>query len=397
MFTSQRKSLFLIFLIFIAACIETDIYLPAFPDMMEFFQTSEDAIHSLLTWNFFGICVSGPIYGPLSDSFGRKKPLILALGLFFIGSVMTLYAENFGPMLWGRFLQGLGSGGCFTLGTAIIFDVFHDKKAVQAINELNAIVPFIMAAAPVAGGYLNHHYGFRSNFLVITLFVLVSFLISSLFFEETLSIDKRKPFCFKSILRDFKRAFSCLAFWQMIFIVGLLFATYMTFVSMTAVLFVINMGISKTLLPVFQAAILGSWLMASLITNRYLDQWGPVYIKRAGIVLICLGGLSLVVASYLSPTNPYALTGAMMVYAVGVNWAQGIYFPEGMELLPDIKGITSSLLTSVRLLITAVVVGVTASFYDGTIYPVTAAMFVTLMSVMVCVYFYERKALNRPI
>src|SRR5260221_11231309 len=103
----ELKYLFLIFVVFIAACIETDIYLPAFPDMMNYFSVSEEAIQSLLTWNFVGICVSGPLYGPISDAFGRKKPLIVALGLFLAGSLITLFAHTFDHMLWGRLLQGL--------------------------------------------------------------------------------------------------------------------------------------------------------------------------------------------------------------------------------------------------------------------------------------------------
>ena len=59
---TEKKYFFLVVLIFIAACIETDIYLPAFPDMMEYFKTSEEVIQSLLTWNFLGICLSGPFF-----------------------------------------------------------------------------------------------------------------------------------------------------------------------------------------------------------------------------------------------------------------------------------------------------------------------------------------------
>src|SRR5579872_6483105 len=103
---SSAKYLFLIIVIFIAACIETDIYLPAFPDMMRFFQASEEQIQSLLTWNFIGICLSGPFYGPFSDSYGRKKPLLLALGLFLAGSLLTIFGQTFDQMLMGRLLQG---------------------------------------------------------------------------------------------------------------------------------------------------------------------------------------------------------------------------------------------------------------------------------------------------
>ncbi len=178
----HSKYLLLIIIIFVAACIETDIYLPAFPDMMTWFGVTEGQIQSLLTWNFIGICIAGPFYGPISDSIGRKRPLLIALTLFFIGSIITIFAGNINQMLIGRVFQGIGSGGCFTLGTAILFDAFQKEKAIKALNQLNLIIPVIMALAPLLGGYLNLTFGFRSNFLCIALFVLISLILSICFF-----------------------------------------------------------------------------------------------------------------------------------------------------------------------------------------------------------------------
>jgi DHA1 family bicyclomycin/chloramphenicol resistance-like MFS transporter len=206
--------------------------------MMAWFSASESEIQGLLTWNFVGICISGPLYGPLSDAFGRKKPLMTALGIFLFGSIITIFAQNLDQMLWGRILQGLGSGGCFTLGTAIIFDSFKKERAIAALNDLNTIIPLIMAAAPMIGGYLNLTFGFRSNFLAIGLFVLLSFIVCLLFFKETLPSPNRIPFSMKSILKDFKRAFTSLPFWQLTACgPSLVFAGYIAFLSGTSVLF----------------------------------------------------------------------------------------------------------------------------------------------------------------
>ena len=193
MFNKEWKYLFLIIVIFITACIETDIYLPAFTEYDDFFSISEEKIQALLTWNFIGICLAGPLYGPLSDAFGRKKPLIAALALFLVGSLITIWAQSFNLMLWGRILQGLGSGGCFTLGTAIIFDAFNKEKAIQALTRINTIIPFIMAGAPMLGGYLNYAYGFRSNFIAIAVCVLVSFGICLFFFDGKRCLKKKGP------------------------------------------------------------------------------------------------------------------------------------------------------------------------------------------------------------
>lgn len=388
---TELKFLFLIIAIFIAACIETDIYLPAFPDMMAFFAVSEEAIQSLLTWNFIGICLSGPFYGPLSDAIGRKKPLMAALGLFLVGSLITLFAHNYTLMLVGRLLQGLGSGGCFTLGTAIVFDAFKADRAIKANNQINSIIPFIMAAAPMLGGYLNNTFGFRSNFLAITFFVLISFLICVFFFQETLAKEKRAPLQVKKVAKDFKEALTSIPFWQLTLVVSLLFAGYLAFLSTTAVLFVVEFGVSKKVFPFYQAAILGAWLVANFTCTRAINKWGNYRVKMIGTALILSGGLGLIFAAWLAPRDPNLQTGFMLLYAFGANWTMGLYFPEGMEIHPDIKGVTASLLTSIRLLIAALIVGLAGKLYNGTIYPIVAVLVGTIAATLPMIILYEKR------
>jgi DHA1 family bicyclomycin/chloramphenicol resistance-like MFS transporter len=387
----EFKYLLLIIIIFIAACIETDIYLPAFPDMMVWFSASEGAIQSLLTWNFVGICVSGPLYGPLSDSFGRKKPLMAALGLFLAGSVVTLFAQTLDQMLIGRILQGLGSGGCFTLGTAIIFDAFQKERAIVALNRLNTIIPLIMAAAPMLGGYLNQAYGFRSNFLAIAFFVFVSFAACLFSFDETLPQDQRTPLQRKKVLSDFKQVFCCLPFWQLTIATSILFAGYIAFLSGTSVLFVVEFGMSKAIFPFVQGAILAGWVLGSLLLSRAIAKWGIPKIKKVGAVFCIFGAVWLSLATLLDPRGAYLLTAGMVFYAFGANWVVGLYFPESMELLPNIKGVTASLLTSVRLALAAMVVALTSTLYNATIYPLTAVVLGTVIVILPTIILYEKR------
>lgn len=392
MITQARKYLFLVFIILIAACIETDIYLPAFPDMMVFFAVSEETIQSILTWNFIGICLSGPFYGPLSDIVGRKKPLMIALGLFLLGSIITLFSTNFTPMLIGRFLQGVGSGGCFTLGTAIMFDALNEKEAISAINSLNSTIPLVMAAAPMLGAFLNHAYGFFSNFLVIALFVLVSFLICLAWLDETLPIEKRVPFERKKLQGDFSDALTCVPFWQLTLVVSLLFAGYLVFLSGTSILFVLELGVSKTLFPLYQTAILGAWVVASFTANRAMNTWGIPRVKKIGMFLMGVCGVWLCASMLLMPTNPLLLTISMLFYAFGANWTQGLYFAEVMTILPHIKGIAASLLTSTRLLLTAAIVGLVSMFYNATIYPIALVVVAIVGIVLPTISAYEKKS-----
>ncbi len=299
----KNKYLFLIIMVFIVACLETDIYLPAFPDMMRYFNTSEAVIQGLLSWNFIGICLSGPFYGPLSDSFGRKKILISAMGLFSLGSIGTVFAEHIEWMLVWRTIQGLGCGGCFTIGTAIIYDKFHHEDATKAINDLNCVIPVIMAMAPLIGGYLNIHYGFRSNFSVIAIFSLLTLLICTLKLEETLAPEKRAPFNIKTILSDFGKAMVCFKFWAPTIIVSCIFAGYLCYISYTSLLFVNNLGVSRVLYPVYQASVLISFVCASLTANKIINRKGVEQLKRYGLIFLSLGGVIFMLSAGFIPNT----------------------------------------------------------------------------------------------
>ena len=386
---SNLKYLLLIISIFISAVIETDIYLPAFTDMMLFFKQSEENIQRILTWNFIGLCVAGPIYGPLSDSYGRRKPLLFALILFFLGSLITLFVDSYELLLLGRVLQGLGSGGCFTIGTAIIFDVFKEKQAIEALNKINIIVPFIMASAPLLGGYLNQRYGFRSNFYAIALCIFTCLSCCFLFLKETLKVGLRPQFNPRIICYNFLRVFKNLEFIQLTLVISLVFAGFITFISSIAVLYVIELGVDKSRFPCYQFALLIAYLIASLTCTRIMTKFGIAFVKKLGMLSVIMASTMLIIVSLFFSKDPVLLTLTMIPYSFGYIWLQTPYVTEVMELIPDIKGIAASILTSLRLLITAGVVASTARCYNGTIMPITISISIVSFVVFFISYGYE--------
>ena len=166
----------------------------------------------------------------------------------------------------------------------------------------------------------------------------------------------------------------------------------MVFLSVTSVLFVMELGVSKAAFPFFQCSILGAWLIASLTCNSAIKKWGLLKTKLAGVAFVGIGGIGFVVAAFIDTQNPYLLTAQMLVFTAGVNWIIGLYFPEGMEVLPEIKGITASLLTSARLFLAAVIVGGTSYFYDKTVLPLVIAIGGITVLVLATLFFYEKKA-----
>ena len=185
-----------------------------------------------------------------------KKSSAFCFRSFYGWECVYTFADSFSWVLLGRVLQGLGSGGCFTLGTAIIFDVFRQEKALHAVNLTGTIIPLVMAGAPMLGGYLNESYGFRSNFLIIAIFALLSLVTIVFFFQESLPEEKRSKFQWSTIAHEFKTVLSNKSFWQLSLAISLMFSAYFIFVTNSALIYRNEFLVSKEDLPKYQAALL---------------------------------------------------------------------------------------------------------------------------------------------
>ncbi len=125
------KSKFWIFtIILLIGCLSqmgSDIYSPSVPAIAQALHTHLGLVQWTMAIYMLGVALSLLFYGPLSDSIGRKKPLIIGLSLVLLGNVICLLSRNINTLLIGRFVQGCGAGACAGLWRAIFRDVFKDS------------------------------------------------------------------------------------------------------------------------------------------------------------------------------------------------------------------------------------------------------------------------------
>ena len=390
MVLKDYKYILIILLVFAGATAETDIFLPALSDIMAYFGVGEAKVQELLTWNFIGMCISGPIYGPVSDAYGRRKPMFVGLTLFLIGSLITVFANEFNYMLLGRFIQGLGCGGCFAMGTAILFDAFKGRRAVQALVRINGAIPVMISTAPLFGAYLNLHYGFRSNFLAIAVMTLVGYIVTILLLEETLPVEERKALSWDELVTGYTRALKSKPFVLVTAMISVLFAFYMAYLSISCIFFVKQFGMNKADLPYFQGAVLFAWLAASGLAGIAVNLYGERKVKLVGIGSLAMGALGFAGVMLFAPEDPYAITAAMICYGFGFNWVQTLYFSESLDEVRDINGVTASLRTSCRLLFGSTAITTSGWLYDGTIYPIATMLIGAVIVSILMLLAYER-------
>ncbi|TKF08224.1 multidrug effflux MFS transporter [Enterovibrio norvegicus] len=363
---SERTIRFLILMIFLAAAMETDIYLPAFPDMMAAFNTNETMIQRVLSFNFLGICVASLIYGPLSDAIGRRHVLNLGYALFILGSIGCVFSNNIDILIFWRFVQGFGSAACMIIGAAMVFDLYKAEKAAEIVSDLNSLVVSIIAFAPMLGGWINYQFGYTYNFVFIAALTIATGLICFLKLPESLPIEKRKPLSVKGIGRDYVTVLKNGEFWANTLITTMIFSGYMIFISNMPLIFVNHLGVDSAVFPFYQVSLLVAFVIASVNNGRMIKGFGVNGLRRYGFLTIVLMTFAMFVIPTHWQQNPLLITALMVIYSLGAGVCIGIFFARSMEAVPEQTGVSASLVTAIRLALVAVLIDISGAMFDGT-------------------------------
>ena len=121
----------------------TDMYLPSLPSMGEYFSTSSSMVQLGLTTSMIGLAVGQIFFGPLSDRYGRRIPLQVAMWLFIVSTIFCLFAQNIQQFVAFRLIQGIAGAGGIVIARSIATDKFSGKdlaKMLAIIGAINGIV-----------------------------------------------------------------------------------------------------------------------------------------------------------------------------------------------------------------------------------------------------------------
>ncbi|MET0981582.1 MAG: MFS transporter, partial [Telluria sp.] len=150
-----------------AGALAIDTYLPSMPAIGREFGVGPVAVQQTLSVFLFTFAFMMLFYGTLSDSFGRRRVILVSLVLYTIGSIGAVFAPSFGALLACRALQGLSAGAGSVVGQAIVQDRFKGAEAQKMMSNMMMVFGLAPAIAPIIGGWLHVHFGWRSTFLFL--------------------------------------------------------------------------------------------------------------------------------------------------------------------------------------------------------------------------------------
>jgi len=374
-------------LAFVTFCVETDIYAPSFPDMMSHFATNESTIQYILTANFIGLFLSTLVFGPLSDSYGRKPALSAGLVLFALSSVFCMWVGAIEQLIIWRFFQGIGAGAITGVGTAMVLDTFPKDTSARLIAVLNSIVTGMMASAPLIGSWVNILWGWRMNFAIIAVLALLSLFVTVGLVKETLPAQKRTPLSVRGILLEYWAMLSNPTFMRNTLMWSLMFSLLMVFVANLSLVYIEYWKVPEALFGLYQTAIMATFFVASLITAQMIAYCGMEKTKHWGNAFFAIGVVGVAVLAITERVLPIPLTISMCFCSAGVALSCTIYYVDGLKDFPNAAGTLGALSQAVRLFISAAMVAIASALFTGSMQPVG---YMTAVVALLLIVFYPR-------
>ena len=167
-----------------------DLYLPSLPQLASFFETNASMTQLTLTTAMIGLALGQLLLGPLSDKFGRKKPLIISLVIYIISTVLIVFSPNIETMIVLRVIQGLSSAGSVVISRAVATDLYRGREMTRffgLLMTINGLAPII---SPILGSLLLEYISWKGVFVFLAL-IGVIVLIFSFRLKESLSVENR--------------------------------------------------------------------------------------------------------------------------------------------------------------------------------------------------------------
>lgn len=295
----------------------TDLYLPAFPELMEYFGTTTSLIQLSLTFGVIGLAAGQLVIGPLSDKYGRRRPLILSLTVFVVSTLICLLCRDVITFICFRLLQGIAAAGGVVISRSIAVDLYEGKEFTRFFAMLSVVQGLAPIVAPIAGGLLLGITDWRGIFAVLLL-IGVAILAAAFRFRESLPEERRQT---RSVLATFanfrsvlgNKHFVCYMLIQS-FAMGVLFA----YISSSPFIFQTEYGLT----PVMYSVCFAFNGLAIMTGNLIVPRFGSEE-RALGIGACCLLIASLVLA--------VCLMGGWSVVAIEIGFLV-LLFCVGMVL-----------------------------------------------------------------
>lgn len=346
-----------------------DTYLPALPLLRADMGATDSQVQLTITGLLLGLGFGQLIVGPLSDAFGRRRPLLIGLGAHGAASLLCAVAPSIGLLAVTRTLQGFAGAAVAVVSMAVVRDLFAGIRAAQLLSRLILVLGVAPILAPSLGSALLNVTSWRGIFVALALAAAGLWVLAWRALPETLPPPRRQPASARGSLRAYGRLFTDPMFVVMVAVAGLMFATLFAYVAGAPFLLQSRYGLSPQAFGlVFSANAIGLIVMTQ-VNPVLVGRFGPVRVISVAVLVAVTGAVALLITAL---TDFGGLLGFMVPLFFVVSSA-GLSFPNAPAIAlsrhGEVAGTAAAVLGAMQFMIGGSVAPLVGAVDDGTATP----------------------------
>jgi len=317
-------------------------YLPSFPDIEAEFGISRAILTQSLAVYLLAFGISTLVWGPVADRFGRRLVILSSMAVYTIASIGCALAESADTLLLLRVVQGLTASGGVVAARAMIRDANSAEDARRAMSQVVLYFALAPAIAPLLGGWLHDHFGWRSVFWFLSGFGAVlgvmGFVVS-----ETLGRKHRRSIHPAAVIRTYMDSLLHKSFPALIFSWALAFAGLFLYIAgaPTIIYDFLHLG-TKDFAWLFLPIVIGT-MLGGAISSRLAHRWPAQKTISVGMGSMMLAAVINIVVASFNSANIIGIITPLLLYVTGFAFMIPAMTILALDCMPTHRGTAASM------------------------------------------------------
>ncbi|UBV45374.1 multidrug effflux MFS transporter (plasmid) [Deinococcus taeanensis] len=360
-----------------------DLYLPGLPTIARDLSVSSGAAQATLAVFLIGVALGQITYGPLTDKYGRKPPLLAGLTIFVLGGVLCALAPSITVLIAGRFLQALGASASAVITAAVVRDLWSGKALADRLSILMLIMGVAPILAPSLGGLILTHVGWHGLFWLLALFGVLM-LVTVTMLPETSSAQERADTRLRDAATNYLALLRNTPFMLYVLAGACMAGVLFAYLTGSSFMYIGTLGVSPGLFAVLFGVNAAGLILASQVNRALLRRFELYAVVRAAVLAAVVMAALLLAVVTSGQISVWTLTPVLFLLLASI----GFIFPNLAALafgnVRERMGSASALQGTTQSAIGATAGGLVSGLSDGTVLPV--AGIISLFAVLSAVF-----------
>ncbi|SDN90555.1 MFS transporter, DHA1 family, bicyclomycin/chloramphenicol resistance protein [Phyllobacterium sp. OV277] len=359
--------------------------------------TNENHRQYVISAYLLGFSISQLFYGPISDRFGRRKPLLFGLAVYVIAATSAAFVPSFASLLFFRLIQGIGSAATRVITISIVRDVYGGRQMAEVMSLIMMVFMIVPVIAPGTGQAVMIFGDWHLIFIFMAVIAAAVTLWMYIRLPETFDPADQRPFTLKSVAQGFKIVLTNRVALCYTLASAFLFGALFGFINSAQQIYIgiYDLGIW---FPVAFASVAITMAFSSFMNSRLVGRFGMRRLSHGALLgfltISTIWVLLTIFGPYPTPFPLYLVLFALAMFQFG--WIGSNFNALAMEPLGHVAGTASSVLGFMGTAGGGAIGALIGQSFDGTTLPLVMGFFVVSVIGLIFVLIAEKGKLFHP-